>query len=74
MLRACFSVPQIKLMGSYGAKAQSDLPVIINLVASGKLDLTSSVTQKYKLMDAGYAYNLLHDGQVSGRAVIDMEL
>ena len=65
---------QIKIMGSYGAKAQSDLPVIVNLAASGKLDLTSSVTQKYSLKDAGYAYNLLHDGKISGRAIIDMEL
>lgn len=67
-------VLQIKIIGSYGAKAQADLPTIIKLAAANKVDVASSVTESYSLHDAGLAFNKLHEGHISGRCIIDMDL
>ncbi|CAI5503340.1 unnamed protein product [Closterium sp. Naga37s-1] len=49
---------QIKIIGSYGAKARSDLPAVVALAAAGRVDVVSS----------------LEKGNVLGRAIVDMTL
>ncbi|CAI7878299.1 unnamed protein product [Closterium sp. NIES-53] len=64
----------IKIIGSYGAKARSDLPVVVALAAAGRVDVVSSVTERYSLEDADIAYCKLEKGNVLGRAIVDMSL
>ncbi|CAI5530305.1 unnamed protein product, partial [Closterium sp. Naga37s-1] len=65
---------QIKIIGSYGAKARSDLPAVVALAAAGRVDVVSSVTERYRLEDADSAYCKLEKGNVLGRAIVDMTL
>ncbi|CAI5980868.1 unnamed protein product [Closterium sp. NIES-65] len=64
----------IKIIGSYGAKARSDLPAVVALAAAGRVDVVSSVTERYRLDDADSAYCKLEKGNVLGRAIVDMTL
>ncbi|CAI5481206.1 unnamed protein product [Closterium sp. Yama58-4] len=64
----------IKIIGSYGAKARSDLPAVVALAAAGRVDVVSSVTERYCLEDADSAYCKLEKGNVLGRAIVDMTL
>ncbi|GJP40195.1 hypothetical protein CLOM_g24472 [Closterium sp. NIES-68] len=64
----------IKIIGSYGAKAQSDLPAVVALAAAGRVDVASCVSERYSLEDADTAYSKLEAGHVLGRAIVDMTL
>eukprot|EP00475_Leptophrys_vorax_P041487 TRINITY_DN78237_c0_g1_i1.p1 TRINITY_DN78237_c0_g1~~TRINITY_DN78237_c0_g1_i1.p1 ORF type:complete len:176 (-),score=9.52 TRINITY_DN78237_c0_g1_i1:145-639(-) len=63
----------IKIIGSYGAKARADLPTVVSLAAAGLVDVASFVTQRFALEEAGKAYELLHEGKIVGRGIVDME-
>lgn len=65
---------QIKIVGSFGARARTDMPAILRMVAKGQIDVSRSISRKFSLAQAADAYNLLDKGQIVGRAVIDMEL
>ncbi|RAL39825.1 unnamed protein product [Cuscuta campestris] len=63
---------QIKVIGSYGARARQDLPKLIKLVECGIFNLTASVSRKYKFEEAGEAYTDLDQGNITGRAVVEI--
>jgi len=65
---------QIKILGSYGAKARQDVPAILRLVEKGFVDVSSPITRRYSLDKAGDAYADLNKGLITGRAVIDFAL
>lgn len=65
---------QIRIIGSYGAKARTDMPAILTMLQRGQIDVSRAVTRRFSLADAGEAYRLLDAGQIVGRAVIDMEM
>jgi len=64
---------QIKIIGSFGAKARTDLPAILRLVQKGAIDVSGTVTKTYTLAEAGQAYKDLDAGKITGRAIIQME-
>jgi len=65
---------QIRIIGSYGARARTDLPAILRLVEKGFIDVSSPITARYSLADSAKAYRDLDAHKITGRAVIDMAL
>lgn len=63
---------QIRIIGSYGARARQDLPTIVELTEMGVFDVKSAVTEKHTLDDANQCYAALDKGEILGRAVIEM--
>ena len=62
----------ITVVGSYGAKARSDMPEVVELVRRGVIDASSVITRRYTLDEANEAYAALAGGGIVGRAVIEM--
>ena len=62
----------VRLIGSYGARAREDMPVIVRMVERGQIDVKGGVSRKYQLSEAGNAYRDLRDGKIIGRAIIEM--
>lgn len=63
---------QIKIIGSYGARARQDLPKVVKLAESGVFDLSAAVSRKCKLEEAGNAYQDLDRGSIVGRVVVEI--
>eukprot|EP00455_Lapot_gusevi_P047142 TRINITY_DN6328_c0_g2_i4.p1 TRINITY_DN6328_c0_g2~~TRINITY_DN6328_c0_g2_i4.p1 ORF type:complete len:409 (-),score=63.67 TRINITY_DN6328_c0_g2_i4:46-1242(-) len=63
---------QIRIIGSYGARARTDMPAILRLVSAGLIDVSRSITRRYSLDDADEAYRALDQGQITGRAIIEI--
>jgi D-arabinose 1-dehydrogenase-like Zn-dependent alcohol dehydrogenase len=66
-----FLIHQIRIVGSYGARARQDLPTIVGLAELGFLQIESAVTQKRKLEEADKVYAELDQGEITGRAIIE---
>ncbi|KAK9293285.1 hypothetical protein L1049_021277 [Liquidambar formosana] len=63
---------QIKVIGSYGARARQDLPKLVKLAETGLFNLHSAISRKYKFEEAGQAYQDLNQGSIIGRAVVEI--
>lgn len=63
---------KVQVLGSYGARARADMPLVLDLAARGHLDLDNLVTRRYALDDADAAYEALAAGEIVGRAVIQI--
>ncbi|KAK1267294.1 Alcohol dehydrogenase-like 7 [Acorus gramineus] len=63
---------QIKIIGSYGARARQDLPQIVKLAQSGIFNLKNTVSRKCKFEEANQAYKDLDQGKIVGRAVVEI--
>ncbi|KAK1287333.1 Cinnamyl alcohol dehydrogenase 8 [Acorus calamus] len=63
---------QIKIIGSYGARARQDLPQIVKLAQSGIFNLKNTVSRKCKFEEANQAYEDLDHGKIVGRAVVEI--
>jgi len=63
---------KIQILGSYGARARTDMPTVLSLVASGAIDVKALITDRFSLEQADKAYDLLSAGKIVGRAVIDI--
>ncbi|KAI4369308.1 hypothetical protein MLD38_017764 [Melastoma candidum] len=66
------SFNQIKLIGSYGARARQDLPKLVKLAETGIFDLSTAVSRKYKFEEAGKAFEDLDKGNIVSRAVVEI--
>jgi succinate semialdehyde reductase (NADPH) len=64
----------IKLVGSYGGKARLDMPNILRLAELGTINVSKSITRRYKLGQADEAYKALARNEINGRAIVDMNL
>jgi succinate semialdehyde reductase (NADPH) len=63
---------KLSILGSYGARAQSDMPQLINLVRQGVVRPKDVITRRYSLDEAPAAYDALARGEIVGRAVIEV--
>lgn len=63
---------KIQLLGSYGARARSDMPQVLALAAAGRIRLDPLITDRFDLDAAGTAYQRLGDRRIIGRAVVDV--
>lgn len=61
---------KIQILGSYGARTRTDVPLILNLAQRGALQLDRLVTRRFTLHEADEAYRLLDQGAIVGRAVV----
>jgi succinate semialdehyde reductase (NADPH) len=60
----------ITIIGSYGARARTDMPEVVRLAELGRLRPGAVVTRNYPLEEAAEAYAALDSGEIEGRAVI----
>ncbi|XP_065008724.1 uncharacterized protein LOC135674609 isoform X1 [Musa acuminata AAA Group] len=63
---------QVKIIGSYGARARQDLPQVVKLAETGIFNLRDTVTRKCKFEEANAAFDDLNHGKIIGRAVIEV--
>lgn len=64
---------KIQILGSYGARARTDMPTVLDLVAAGTIDVEALITDRFALDQAADAYARLSAGRIIGRAVIDIQ-
>jgi threonine dehydrogenase-like Zn-dependent dehydrogenase len=62
----------ITVMGSLGCRVRTDMPELIRLAAEGKVDVTASISRRYRLDQINDAYNALERGEIVGRAIVVM--
>lgn len=60
----------IRLSGSFGARTRADMPRVIELAASGAIDLRALISARVNLEAAGEIYAALDRGEVRGRALV----
>ncbi|MGO1769117.1 MAG: zinc-binding dehydrogenase [Microbacterium sp.] len=61
-----------EIVGSFGGRTRTDLPEVVALAASGKVDVDSLITRSYSLDEVDVAYRDLDAGRITGRAIITM--
>ncbi len=62
------------ILGSYGARTRQDLPEVVRMAAEGIIRYKDIVTRRFALEDVAEGYDLLRQGKVQGRGVVDMSL
>ncbi|WP_259365198.1 zinc-binding dehydrogenase [Flaviflexus equikiangi] len=62
------------IIGSYGARTRHDLPAVVELAAANIVNYKEIVSAHYSLDNVGEGYDLLAQGKIRGRAVVDMTL
>ncbi len=63
---------KIQICGSFGGRPPRDIEHLAELVAAGKLQPQRLISRRFSLDEADEAYQLLHDGKIVGRALIEM--
>lgn len=63
---------KLEIRGSYGAKARTDMPALLRMVAAGSVAPQQLITRRYGLDQADEAYRALARGEIVGRAIIEM--
>lgn len=62
------------IIGSYGARTRQDLPEVVRMAAAGQIRYRDIVTRRFPLENVAEGYDLLRQGAIQGRAVVDMAL
>ena len=60
----------IRLIGSYGCRVRTDMPEIVSLAARGLIDVSKSISRRYRFDRCAEAYEALGRGEILGRAVL----
>ncbi|MCX2731668.1 zinc-binding dehydrogenase [Saccharopolyspora sp. NFXS83] len=63
---------KLQIKGSYGAKPQRDMPVLLDMVARGQLRPQDAVSRRFAFDEVQDAYDALNRREIQGRAVIDI--
>ena len=63
---------KLRILGSYGGRPRTDMPVLIDLVARGALMPQAIISRRYSLDQVNEAYGALDRGEIIGRAVVDL--
>ncbi len=61
---------KIQILGSYGGRTRTDMPMVLGLAQRGAIRLDRLVTRQFSLEQADEAYRLLDQGGIVGRAVV----
>jgi succinate semialdehyde reductase (NADPH) len=64
---------KLQLLGSFGGRPRADLPILMEMVKDGRIALGASITRRFGLEEAGVAYDMLEMGELTARAVVEME-
>ncbi|WP_420752614.1 zinc-binding dehydrogenase [Rhodococcus sp. O3] len=62
---------KLEIRGSYGARARTDMPALLAMVAAGTVRPESVITRRYAIDDVDEAYRALGRGEIVGRAIIE---
>lgn len=62
---------KLQVCGSFGGRPRSDLAHLGQLVVDGRLDPGALISRRFPLTEVDQAYQLLADGQIVGRAIIE---
>jgi S-(hydroxymethyl)glutathione dehydrogenase/alcohol dehydrogenase len=65
---------KLRILGAYGGRPRAHLPLLLDLVARGRLAPGLTVSARYGLEEADLAYRRLGEGTTVGRALIEMSL
>jgi S-(hydroxymethyl)glutathione dehydrogenase/alcohol dehydrogenase len=63
----------LRIVGSYGARPRTDMPLLLAMIEQGILRPEGAVTRRFALEDAAAAYQALDRREIVGRAVVTME-
>ncbi|AUZ33845.1 alcohol dehydrogenase [Arthrobacter sp. PGP41] len=58
------------IVGSFGARTRSDLPLVVDMAKTGGYALDQVVTRKYPLADVQKAFTAMEKGEIHGRAIV----
>lgn len=61
---------QIRIVGSYGGRPRTDMPVLLRMAASGQLDPAATISGRHPLGEAESVYRRMAAGDVVGRQVL----
>lgn len=62
----------IQIVGSFGCRVRTDMPELIALAASGRVDVKASITKRYRLDQVNEAFEAMERGDIVGRAIVVM--
>jgi S-(hydroxymethyl)glutathione dehydrogenase/alcohol dehydrogenase len=62
----------IQIVGSFGCRVRTDMPELIALAASGKIDVTASISRRFTLSEVNDAFLALERGEIVGRSIVVM--
>jgi len=62
----------IQIVGSFGCRVRTDMPELIALAASGKIDVKASITKRYRLDQVNEAFEAMERGDIVGRTIVVM--
>jgi S-(hydroxymethyl)glutathione dehydrogenase/alcohol dehydrogenase len=62
----------IQIIGSFGCRVRTDMPELIALAASGKIDVKASITKRYRLDQVNEAFEAMERGDIVGRTIVVM--
>lgn len=63
---------KLQLLGSFGGRPRIDLPELMRMAVNGSLALDSVISRRFPLEQAGEAYRMLAEGEIVGRAIVEM--
>jgi Zn-dependent alcohol dehydrogenase len=63
---------ELQLIGSYGARARTDMPELLALVDRGALALDRTISRRIGLDDVPEAFRAMDRGEIVGRAVVEL--
>lgn len=61
---------RISILGSFGARARTDMPTLLALASAGRIDPGRLITRRYPLEDTASAFTALSAGEIIGRAIV----
>jgi len=62
----------IQIVGSFGCRVRTDMPELIALAASGKIDVRASITKRWRLDQVNEAFETMERGDTVGRTIVVM--
>ena len=63
----------VRVVGSYGGRVREDMPVVVDMVERGVVDVKRGISKRYRgLEKAQQAYEDLRDGKITGRCIVEM--
>jgi succinate semialdehyde reductase (NADPH) len=63
---------KLQLLGSFGGRPRVDLAELMGMVVDGSLELDSVISRRFALEQADEAYRMLAQGEIVGRAIVEM--
>jgi succinate semialdehyde reductase (NADPH) len=63
---------KLQILGSFGGRPRHDLPALMELAVKGQLRLDGAIGQRFSLDQTDEAYTRLANGEITGRAIIEM--